>query len=67
GIGVAIGSSIAGPLIDASGYAAGFAVVVGFGSGAALIAVGSRAGLHQADAQAAASTSAINDRDTIFD
>lgn len=66
GIGVAIGSSVAGPLIDAGGYTAGFAVVVGFGSGAALIAVGSRARLHRADAQAA-SVSQADDRDTIFD
>ncbi len=65
GIGVAIGSSIAGPVIDARGYAAGFAVVVVLGGGAALIAMVGRAGLGRADAAAQVSTT--DDRDEIFD
>ncbi len=67
GIGVAIGSSIAGPLIDAHGYAMGYAVVASFGCVAALIAMGSKAGLLRADAQAAEGTSPVDDRDTVFD
>ena len=41
GIGVAVGSSIAGPIIDVRGYTGGFAAVVGFATVAALIAVSS--------------------------
>jgi MFS family permease len=41
GIGVAVGSSIAGPVIDARGYTGGFACVVVFATVAALIAVSS--------------------------
>lgn len=39
GIGVAVGSSVAGPLIDLRGYTAGFGSVVAFATTAALIAV----------------------------
>jgi predicted MFS family arabinose efflux permease len=41
GIGVAIGSGIAGPVIDARGYTGGFGVVVCFAGAAAVIAVSS--------------------------
>ena len=41
GIGVAVGSGIAGPVIDARGYTGGFSTVVGFAAAAAVIAVSS--------------------------
>ena len=47
GIGVAVGSSVAGPVIDATGYTGGFASVVGFATAAALIAVSSLAFLRR--------------------
>ena len=47
GIGVAVGSSVAGPLIDLRGYTAGFAAVVAFATAAALIAVFSLASLRR--------------------
>lgn len=67
GIGVAVGSSVAGPLIDGHGYAAGFASVAAFGCAAALIAVGSLARLRGADTRAAAFDASIGERDTIVD
>ncbi len=47
GIGVAVGSSVAGPVIDVRGYTAGFAAVVGFVTAAALIALFSLASLRR--------------------
>ena len=47
GIGVAIGSSVAGWVIDLEGYQGGFAAVVGFAAAAALIALGGFSGLRR--------------------
>jgi MFS family permease len=47
GIGVAVGSSVAGPLIDLRGYTAGFGAVVTFATTAALIAVFSLSSLRR--------------------
>ena len=48
GIGVAIGSSTSGQVIDQAGYHGGFITVAGFGTLAALIALVGRAGLLRA-------------------
>jgi MFS family permease len=70
GIGVAIGSSVVGPAIDANSYAAGFAITSGFATLAAVIAVSSFAGLTRAVARAAEADEADNaagERETIFE
>lgn len=68
GIGVAVGSSIAGPVIDARGYAGGFGTVVGFATTAAIIAVSSLAFLRRTvTPAAAASESQTGDRGAIAD
>ncbi|MFT3861771.1 MFS transporter [Micropruina sp.] len=48
GIGVAVGSSVSGAVIDSSGYPGGFMVVACFGAVAALIALAGRSGLRRA-------------------
>lgn len=55
GIGVAVGSSLAGAFIDASGYSGGLLVVAVFAGAAAGIALLALRGLHRADAAAGAS------------
>jgi len=47
GIGVAVGSGIAGPVIDTNGYPGGFAVTVASAGAAALLAAGSLAFLRR--------------------
>ncbi len=67
GIGVAVGSSVVGPVIDARTWAAGFAVTAGFATLAALIAIGSIAGLNRAVARAHLVEEDAAERETIFE
>jgi MFS family permease len=67
GIGAATGSSVAGGVIDASGHAAGFLVVMSFAALAALIAVASLPSLRRAEAGVQAADDPAGDRDTVFE
>jgi predicted MFS family arabinose efflux permease len=67
GIGVGVGSSVAGPLLDTSGYTAGFAVVVVFAGTAALIALASFRALRRAEDQVAGADAPDSDRSTVFE
>lgn len=65
GIGVAIGSSIAGGVIDTGGYPAGFGVVTGFAGLAALIAVASWTFVRRAERAASAAEDPDGNGDTV--
>lgn len=67
GIGAAAGSSVSGAAIDAQGYHAGFIVVAGFGTLAAVIGVASWRGLRRAVAIADAVDDPDGTRETIFE
>ncbi len=67
GIGVAIGSSITGGVIDTGGYPAGFGVVTGFAALAALIAIGSWASVRRAERRVSAGDRPDGARDTVVE
>jgi MFS family permease len=67
GIGAAAGSSLSGAAIDAQGYHAGFIVVAGFGTLAAVIAVASWRGLRRAVTIADTVDDPEGTRETIFE
>jgi MFS family permease len=67
GIGVAVGSSVVGPVIDGTSYAGGFAVTAGFAATAALIAVSSSGRLTRAVAAVTAADREADERETIFE
>lgn len=67
GIGVAVGSSVAGAVIDGYGYHLGFVTVAGFAALAALIAVVSLGGLRRAERRVTDVDDPAGDRDTVFE
>ncbi|MCB0910683.1 MAG: MFS transporter [Propionibacteriaceae bacterium] len=67
GIGVAVGSSITGGVIDTHGYPAGFGVVTGFAALAAAIALASLASVRRAERRVSAADDPDGTRDTVFE
>ena len=67
GIGVAVGSSITGGVIDTHGYPAGFGVVTGFAALAAAIALASLASVRRAERRVSAADDPDGTRATVFE